>query len=240
MLMKAPAGIDKHSLVASVVSLAASVAASELGNRKATGFCPTKAVLRQLALQQAFGKIDRNFPISHVATCPACVAAFNAVKRDIRLARQLRRFGTAAALVTFASALLYWSLRNQNPSTEVIVPKEVASTSPELVELTVDLAGRAPLRGGRAPALPIVLPAAEINLRVLLPVGLEPGDYQVRFSNGAHVIADLGLLRAALLNNATTLRFKVDLRGQSGEAQLTVQRSGFSPRNYRIRIVENR
>jgi hypothetical protein len=74
---------------------------------------------------------------------------------------------------------------------------------------------------------PVVLPQGWLNLTLLLPVGSEPGAYDVQLLDEAsHAIAS-SPGQAAIRNFITTLEATIDVRGmRPGSYQLAVRRPG--------------
>lgn len=104
---------------------------------------------------------------------------------------------------------------------------------------SIDLRGHEALRGGEpGPTLPpIVLPRGKVLLTIDLPVGSEPGKYEVQLvqGNGHPITRAAG--SAILVNGLTVLSIRIDARrAQAGHASLLVRRSGQSRSRYIMQL----
>ncbi|MGH9771081.1 MAG: anti-sigma factor family protein [Candidatus Acidiferrales bacterium] len=111
-----------------------------------------------------------------------------------------------------------------------------AGLGPEAV--TIDLTQRVRVRGIEQPAQPsLELPKAKLDLTVQLPIGAEPGKYQLGI---AHEQSDPFLIAggpATLIDHVTTLRVKLDLtRVRSGPYRLAVRPVSWAWAYYPLRI----
>ncbi|HUY14955.1 MAG TPA: zf-HC2 domain-containing protein [Terriglobia bacterium] len=99
--------------------------------------------------------------------------------------------------------------------------------------LTIDLSHWLVLRGGEQPVqAPVELKRARLNLKILLPIGSNPHEYQVAISNGSRV-----LVQAAgpgkLKNGITTVRVHMDCsKLHPGKYTLAIRRNNESWEEY--------
>lgn len=73
---------------------------------------------------------------------------------------------------------------------------------------------------------PLVLPRAPVILTLLLPVGSEPGPYEVQIRDSSAVPNASARGDADLRNQVTTLEVTLALGSHSGAYQLAVRRDG--------------
>lgn len=141
--------------------------------------CPTVDVVKALARK---GRPITDPGYEHLAQCSPCYREFRGFQQADRRAhaatRARRRWVLAtAAAVTIAVAGLWLVLRRDDP-------RDVSSsTAVALVQATrLDLRPFAVTRGGepRPTPEPLVLPRGHVRATILLPVGAEPGLYELR------------------------------------------------------------
>jgi hypothetical protein len=130
-------------------------------------------------------------------------------------------------ILVIGLALLVWSERRR-------------LTGPEGVQVaTLDLTHREVLRGEESgqPKPPLELTAGLLELTIYLPVGSEPGDYdlQILKQAGAPVWSREGQAKSE--NQGVALRFKVDLsEAKPGSYFLAIRRHGWDWAYYPLAI----
>ncbi len=134
---------------------------------------------------------------------------------DPRPSRSWRPAAAAAVLVV-AVGLVAWILYGDRQSAPTPVPEQIVAEA-EPVEVTLDLRKYSVTRSD-APAEelpPLVLPRAKVRLTLLLPVGSEAGEYEVRVvgADKRTVASDSGI--GALREFLTSLEVSLDLREAS-------------------------
>jgi len=133
--------------------------------------------------------------------------------------RRTWAFASAGVIAIAVLAVVVWIVR-----THTWRPTELRAA-------TLDLTDRAVLRGPdeNPPNPPLQLPRGKLNLTVYLPVGSEPGMYEMQVVRGAGEPVWGGEGEARLENHTTTLHMKVDLRDwKPGQYSLGIRPKGWS------------
>lgn len=191
---------DRNKILLGESHLAASSKLSKdvvaLGRKHAkTGFpnpnregCPSRSTLRAIANRDRNLTIE-NIPASHIVTCSPCFQEYMQLRHRVLLFRGVRI--TAAALVAaaaiFIAARLFWNHGHQfepNPPEKQLAGRgnrDAHPSSAEPVPLSIDLAAYSPTRGeANVDAQKKVrLPKRMLRLNFVLPLGMEPGTYEV-------------------------------------------------------------
>ena len=147
--------------------------------------CPPREALVALARRQ----VPVGDPIGeHVSQCSPCYREMRAIQQTegLRPADEPRASrswwpAAAAAVLVVAAGLVAWLVYGNRESSPAPVPEQIVADA-EPVEVTLDLRKYGVTRSD-APAEdlpPLVLPRARVKLTLLLPVGSEAGDYEVR------------------------------------------------------------
>ena len=202
--------------------------------------CPPRDTLVRLARrQQPIG--DPAY--EHLAKCSPCYREFRELQETAPVSTTVSRGTSRAWMAAAAVAALvvvafgtWWLTRGESNSGTPQLASAPATTS-QRAEL--DLRKFAVLRSeqGAERQEPVVVPTGVVELTLLLPVGSEPGPYDIQVLD-----ADLKSLSTAhsvaeIQNFITTLRATLDLRTvPPGAYQLAVRRQGDDWRMFPARI----
>jgi len=145
--------------------------------------CPDEKFLQDLARRSP--NISLSDPrIDHAATCRACMSRLLALRQEQRSGRQKVIAAAAASCALLVVAVLVGRYASQGRQT----------TENAVISQTVDLWDAGTVRGEQPGQLQSVsLPAAHIDLTILLPRHSAPGQYLVaitRDQNGNGVVAE--------------------------------------------------
>ncbi len=146
--------------------------------------CPPRGALVSLARRQ----VPVGDPVGeHVSKCSPCYREMRAIQQaeGIRPADERRPPRTwwpaAAAVLLLAAGLAAWLVYGGGQTAPTRQPARIVANA-EPVAVTLDLRKHSVTRSD-APAEdlpPLVLPRAKVTLTLLLPVGSEAGNYEVR------------------------------------------------------------
>jgi hypothetical protein len=177
--------------------------------------CPGTEVLRELANRP---RPTRDAAWEHVTHCSPCYQEFLDFREQVKLRLELERRqvvrrravlgGIAVALVGGGIAA-YELFERREPG-----PEELGPYLPSLLDLRDTSGTRS--AGGQTPATkPHVLSAKRLDLTILLPIGSEPGPYDVQWLKDIDkpLLSTSG--NASVENGVTVLRLKLDLSRQS-------------------------
>ena len=177
-------------LVRDVVALGKKYARAGFPNPSRQG-CPSPASLRAMAYRDRRLTL-KDLPALHVVTCSPCFQQYSQLRRKARVVRGIRL--TTAALAVAAMIVLAirftWS-HTRSVEQRAITPRHAAPPAAPL-PYRVDLASFSPTRGDAQndSEKRVHLPQKLLKVELVLPIGMEPGQYEIRLqdSNGTIVI----------------------------------------------------
>ena len=188
--------------------------------------CPPAELLMRLA--------RRELPIGdpaydHFAKCSPCYQELRTVQQGRAAAARKRIWWTTAAAAVVVLGLAgTWFLR---PRTGDVAPKSAvteSSSTPE-VSARLDLRKYAVTRSEQTQPEPeaVSVPRGRLNLTMLLPVGSEPGEYDVQILDSDLTSRASSRGRAEIREFITTLNASLDVASlPPGAYQLAVRRQG--------------
>jgi hypothetical protein len=177
--------------------------------------CPGPAVLRELANRP---RPTRDAPWEHVTHCSPCYREFLDLRTQVKTRRDAehrrlvrRRVVVSGSVVVVAGlAVGGYEVIHRAGSTPNQTTGPYQSASLDLKDRSVARS----VEGQNTKAQALVLPAKRLDLTVLLPIGSEPGRYDVQLLKSI----DQPLLKtsgeATVEHGVTALRAKLDLSGQ--------------------------
>jgi hypothetical protein len=198
--------------------------------------CPPPEVLPLLARR----KLPIEHPgYEHLGHCSPCYRRVRVLKAHHR--RRLRRVGASVAALVIVGfiAVRYWydGGAERDRQSKVGTGGSVAG---EMVAMTIDLRPFTVMRSGDAAAgspATMKLPRARLDLTIFLPIGSEPGEYELQLVDAASSIVASARTEAAILNFVTTCRSVLDLRHSNvGPHVLRIQRTGGEWREYSLSV----
>jgi hypothetical protein len=142
----------------------------------------------------------------------------------------------AAAALAIVSAGTWWLTRGESDSLAPRVTSAPANTS---LRAELDLRKFAVLRSEQSgePQEPAVVPTGLVELTLLLPVGSEPGPYDIQVLDADLKSWATTNAVAEIRDYVTTVRATLDLRAvRPGSYQLAVRRQGDDWRMFPARI----
>ena len=203
--------------------------------------CPPREALVSLARRQ----VPVGDPVGeHVSKCSPCYREMRAIQQaeGIRPAEEHRPARTgwpaaAAAVLVVAAGLGRFVYESRHPR-PTPAPEQVV-TQAEPVAVTLDLrtygVTRSDVPAGDLP--PLLLPRVKMNLTLLLQVGSEAGEYEVRVASTDDRTLAHGQGRAEIDGFVTTLRTPLNLRAApSGLHRLDIRRTGEEWHTLAIRL----
>lgn len=187
--------------------------------------CPSRDVLEALA-RRARPMEDPGY--EHLAKCSPCFKEFRAVQQAdvartaaVRLRRRIA-YAAAAVLAVAAVGSFFVVQRSRGPAAG-------ASTTGVEQSAKLDLRPFAVTRNDQPTVEPgsLVLPRGRLNVIILLPVGYEPGEYEMQVLDAEFQVRASAKGTAAIRDFVTTLEASLDLSALSpGRYRLAVRRQG--------------
>jgi hypothetical protein len=193
--------------------------------------CPGKDVLRSAARKA----LPIDHPVfEHLAGCSACYQEFRELQQAVRVPSRVRPALAAAAAVLIAvGGVTYFGNR-------VIGVRGDTQTNATTQPLLIDYRGEGTTRSeaGDPARKSVTVPRASLEATILLPIGSEPGQYELRLLDGDKRSKLSTEAAGELKDLAVRVNVKLDLRSlPSGAYTLELRRRGedWDPRPLIIR-----
>jgi hypothetical protein len=198
--------------------------------------CPSRETLTALSRREKpIGDPD----YLHLVRCSPCFREFRAIQQAKRAkTRAARAWAAAAAAVIVLAAAGAWILRPFRSTTPTLPQLSSSEAAADLTS-TLDLRLYTVTRGDdlRRDVQPLFLPAGRVNTTLLLPVGSEPGTYDLRILDRDSQMRAAATGAAAIRNHITTLQLTIDSsRLSAGDYQLAVRRNNDDWQTFPLRI----
>lgn len=189
-------------------------------NPERTG-CPDSDVLRSAARKA----LPIDHPVfEHLAGCSSCYQEFRQFQQPVRVPSRVRPALAAAAVVLMAVAGVTYFGHNHGiglPSD----PQTDAATQSVLIDYRGESTTRS--EAGDPARKSVTVPRARLEATILLPVGSEPGQYELRLVDGAKRARLAKEVSAPLKDFAVRVAVNLDLRAlPSGAYTLEIRRPG--------------
>ncbi|MGH9424829.1 MAG: hypothetical protein ACRD2L_00760 [Terriglobia bacterium] len=223
--------------------------ATEFPNPKRDG-CPDKPKLRALARREMFSEAQG--VAAHISHCSPCSQELTELTRQHKSRQWVYRLAAVGLMVVGIST---WALMRHR-GTNVPPPPPIAKTPsepasplrtqepsaqepkpPEFQVVVLDLRKRGISRGENSNQDgDLALPKGRLKLSILLPIGSEKGDYEVRISGRRdHVVMAKG--RAAMTKHINALTVEMDTASlQAGRHSLAIRQAGWGWYRYPIQL----
>ena len=185
--------------------------------------CPSRdELVRVSRLQTPIG----DTAYTHIVRCSECFREMRALQQAGATRRRTRMWAVAAAAVVALIVGASWWMAGS--------PGESA-----VVAVTIDLRPFAVMRGDTQspPPAPVVMPRARLDATIVLPLGAEPGTYQVQLLDNAQLVQAETIGEASLIDSVTSLHAILDTAAlPAGPYQLEVWRAGGEWRRFAARV----
>ena len=186
--------------------------------------CPGRECLEILARR---GRAATAEEVEHITTCSPCFLEYSAVRLEWKRRGLLRMAASiAAVLIVVAISLVLISIRNST------ISKAPAPTTMAEASSDVDMRPFSPTRGDsnnsqQSEKYAAILSRARSRLNVILPLGADEGDYEVRLmDNDLHAVIASGKAPASFVDHTVRLSITFDLTKVSPGSYVIASRRG--------------
>lgn len=188
--------------------------------------CPSREALRALSRRER--PID-DPGYEHISNCSPCFREFRALQQaraaGLHSRKRFWSLVTAATLVLVASVTGWFLFARGRTGDRQGEASQEAALQQTVLDLQKYTVNRGEQTATQRP--PLALAAARHKLTVLLPVGTEPGRYDVQLVDSRHQSKAVTVGEAQIRNYVTTLEAQLDIRSvPRGEYQLALRREG--------------
>lgn len=235
--MTEPNHITSSQSARDVVALGRKYARTGFPNPNREG-CPNQSSLRAIANRDKRLTLA-DLPASHIVSCSPCFREYERFRRAALLSRGVRIATVSLAVVALVlvRARFVWNLAG--PKIDQNITKKLPAKGPRPriapAPWKIDLAVFSPKRGdtNAEPERKIHLPRKLLRAEFLMPLGLEPGEYEIRFrdSTGAVLMNKSALGRVK--DGTTSVELDIDLTSVArGSFTLMIRPPGLDWRRF--------
>lgn len=174
--------------------------------------CPESKVIKQIAAGRV-GATEENVWIDHFTSCSPCSREFSEFRRQLQRRRRIKVVGASAviAVAVFACIWLAVGRRAKINSSAIATNSGAGTLRTEVLDLRNWSSVRSDEGGSKAGRTPLELRRANALLVIYLPLGSQPGQYEVQIVTGKNQRL-LNASGVALIENGNTLlRVRIDL-----------------------------
>jgi hypothetical protein len=204
--------------------------------------CPGSEALTRLAARR---RPIRDADWEHVTHCSPCYREFlefraETLEREQHKKQLQRRAAIAAAVLLIGGVLTYWAFQDHR---NAVITRTPAATGHKLqISAVLNLESESETRGDsgktNTPAREIQrLPRSAVDLSIYLPLGSEPGSYEIQLFKNRSDAIPLGTFSgvAQIENGLTVLRIAPDFSPfQAGTYSLAIRRNNASWHYYTV------
>jgi len=229
--------IASSKLARDVVNLGRKYAKTGFPNPNREG-CPNQSRLRAIANRDKRLTLA-DLPASHIVSCSPCFREYERLRRAALLSRGVRIATVSLAAVAFVFVTVRFVLNHAGFRIDQSVTKNVPAKAqrPRVVPLllNVDLAAFSQTRGDADASgeRKIHLPRKLLRVRLLLPLGMEPGKYEIRLQDSMGAMLMNKTAVAGMKEGTTSTELDIDLTSVArGSFTLMIRPPGLTWRRF--------
>lgn len=201
--------------------------------------CPDHATLRAMAFRVKTLQLSSHL-VSHVASCSPCFRDYSSLRKSVKHQRITKIMVGIAASLLIAAGIFVLRPRpeDQNPPSPPPIAQTPVPTPTPVATVVVNLASLVRTRGqGTANTDRVTLPAKRLRVKFLMPIGSEPGRYEVQIiRSGGDVVIDTAAT-AGINDGVTSFEVEVPLETlKSSSLTLLVRPPGLTWQRYPIYV----
>src|ERR1035441_7436862 len=228
---------SKHSesstLMRGIVALGRKHAKTDFPNPNHEG-CPSSSTLRAMAYRDRRLTLQ-DIPASHVGRCSPCFQEYEEFRRMSLIVRgiQITAASLAVAAMIFLTARFAWNHAHRSGEPSLAEKHRTPSIAP--FPLKVDLVSFSPTRGdaGDGSEKKVHLPQKLLRVDFILPLGMEPGDYEIRLQDSKGTVFIDKRALGHLNDGVTSATTDIDLASATrGSLTLMIRSPGMDWRRF--------
>ncbi len=225
---------------AQLIAAAARVFRTDFPNDERSG-CPPPEALKAVAQKRSTA--EASGVLEHLTCCSPCFAQYEQFLANERSSKSLRLSALCASVVlTVGLAIWLFASRTAPIRPEPQIAKPGPPPKVEYQLASIDLRNRAPVRGEQTTAgneVVATLQKRPLDLRIYLPIGSEPGEFEVQIAREAEAAILSARGTARVEDRNVTLRVPIDLRDLApGRYLLGIRKGSFRWAYYSLAVTE--
>lgn len=207
--------ITSSKLARDVVALGRKYAKTGFPNPNREG-CPNQSRLRAIANRDKRLTLA-DLQASHIVSCSPCFREYERLRRAALLSGGVRIaiVSLAAVALIFLTARFVWNHAGRKIDQSITKKLPAKAPRPRIAPAPwkVDLAAFSPKRGdtNAEPERKIHLPRKLLRAEFLLPLGLEPGTYEIRLQDSAGAVLMNKSALGRVKDGTTSVELDIDL-----------------------------
>jgi hypothetical protein len=221
------------TLVRDVIALGKKYARAGFPNPNRVG-CPDSSTLRAMAYRDRRLRLQ-DIPTAHIVRCSRCFQEYEEFRRMALIVRriQITAASLAVAAMIFLSARFAWNRVHRSGEPSVAAIQRTPHITP--FPLKVDLASFSPTRGGEGDhsEKKIHLPQKLLRVDFVLPLGMEPGDYEIQLQDSKGTVFIDKRAPGRMNEGVTSVKTDIDLASaMRGSLTLMIRPPGMDWRRF--------
>ena len=207
--------ITSSKLARDVVALGRKYSKTGFPNPNREG-CPNQSRLRAIANRDKRLTLA-DLPASHIVSCSPCFQEYERLRRESLLFRGVRIATVSLAVVTLLLITVRFVWNHAGARIDQSVTKKLPANRQRLpiapFRLKVDLASFSPTRGDAnvGSGKKIHFPRKLLRAQFLLPLGMEPGEYEIRFQDSTGAVPIDTAAVGRVNDGITSVELDIDL-----------------------------
>jgi hypothetical protein len=220
-------------LVRDVIALGKKYAGAGFPNPNRVG-CPDSSTLRAMAYRDRRLR-QQDIPAAHIVRCSTCFQEYEEFRRMALIVRriQITAASLAVAAMIFLTARFAWTHAHRSGEPSMAAIQRTPHITP--FPLKVDLASFSPTRGGEGDhsERKIHLPQKLLRVDFVLPLGMEPGDYEIQLQDSKGTVLIDKRAPGRMNEGVTSVKTDIDLASaMRGNLTLMIRPPGMGWRRF--------
>lgn len=175
--------------------------------------CPESKVIQQITAGR-LGAPEENKWVDHFASCSPCSREFSDFRRQFQRRKYIKVVGATTVLAVAVFACIWLAVGRRatiNSGTAIATNSSAGTLRTEVLDLRNWSSLRSDGGGSKAGRTPLELQRANALLVIYLPLGSQPGKYEVQIVTGKNQ-RPVNVSGVALIENGNTvLRVRINL-----------------------------
>jgi hypothetical protein len=226
------------TLVRDIIALGKKYAGAGFPNPNRVG-CPNSSTLRAMAYRDRRLRLQ-DIPAAHIVRCSTCFQKYEEFRRISLIVRGIQITAASLAVAAMIFLTARFALNRVHRSGEPSLAEIQRTPHIAPLSLKVDLASFSPTRGHTSDdsEKKVHLPQKLLRVDFILPLGMEPGDYELRLQNSKGTVFIDKRAVGRMNDGLTSVTTDIDLVSTTrGNLTLMIRPPGMDWRKFPV-VVE--